>query len=82
VSVALPWSALIPVLLVFVPILDTTFVTIRRLVAGRHPFTPGRDHLSHLLMDRGLSVRQSVATLQVVLIVSVSGAVALAWILR
>jgi hypothetical protein len=33
-------------------------------------------------MDRGLSVRQSVATLQVVLILSVSGAVALAWILR
>ena len=82
VSVALPWSALIPVLLVFVPILDTTFVVIRRLLAGRHPFTPGRDHLSHLLMDRGLSVRQSVATLQVVLILSVSGAVALAWILR
>ena len=82
VSVALPWSALIPVLLVFVPILDTTFVVIRRLIAGKHPFTPGRDHLSHLLMDRGLSVRQSVATLQVVLILSVSGAVALAWILR
>jgi UDP-GlcNAc:undecaprenyl-phosphate GlcNAc-1-phosphate transferase len=82
VSVALPWSALIPVLLVFVPILDTTFVVIRRLLAGKHPFTPGRDHLSHLLMDRGLSVRQSVATLQVVLILSVSGAVALAWILR
>jgi UDP-GlcNAc:undecaprenyl-phosphate GlcNAc-1-phosphate transferase len=82
VSVALPWSALIPVLLVFVPILDTTFVVIRRLLAGRHPFTPGRDHLSHLLMDRGLTVRQSVATLQLVLIVSVSGAVALAWILR
>jgi UDP-GlcNAc:undecaprenyl-phosphate GlcNAc-1-phosphate transferase len=82
VSVALPWSALIPVLLVFVPILDTTFVVVRRLLAGRHPFTPGRDHLSHLLMDRGLSVRQSVATLQVVLILSVSGAVALAWILR
>ena len=81
VSVALPWSALIPVLLVFVPILDTTFVVIRRLLAGKHPFTPGRDHLSHVLMDRGLSVRQSVATLQVVLILSVSGAVALAWIL-
>lgn len=82
VSVALPWSALIPVLLVFVPILDTTFVVIRRVIGGRHPFTPGRDHLSHLLMDRGLSVRQSVASLQLLLIVSVSGAVALAWFLR
>jgi UDP-GlcNAc:undecaprenyl-phosphate/decaprenyl-phosphate GlcNAc-1-phosphate transferase len=82
VSVALPWSALIPVLLVFVPIIDTTFVVIRRLLDGKHPFTPGRDHLSHLLMDRGLSVRQSVAALQVVLVISVAGAVGLAWILR
>lgn len=82
VGIALPWSALIPVLLVFVPILDTMFVVIRRLLAGRHPFTPGRDHLSHLLMDGGLTVRQAVSVLQAALIVSVSGAVILAWALR
>ena len=82
VGIALPWSALIPVLIMLVPILDTTFVVIRRLLGGRHPFTPGRDHLSHTLMDRGLSVRQSVAALQVLLIVSVGGAVALAWSFR
>lgn len=82
VGIALPWSALIPVLLVFVPILDTTFVTVRRLLERRHPFTPGRDHLSHVLMDRGLSVRQAVGVLQLVLVVSVAGAVALAWSFR
>ena len=82
VGIALPWSALIPVLLVFVPILDTTFVTVRRLLERRHPFTPGRDHLSHVLMDRGLSVRQAVTVLQVILIASVTGAVALAWSFR
>ncbi len=82
VGIALPWSALIPVLLVFVPILDTTFVVVRRLLERRHPFTPGRDHLSHVLMDRGLSVRQAVGVLQLVLIVSVAGAVALAWSFR
>ena len=82
VSIALPWSALIPVLLMLVPILDTTFVVIRRVQGGRHPFTPGRDHLSHLLMDRGLSVRQSVTALQILLFVSVTGAVALAWSFR
>ena len=75
-------EALIPVLLVFVPILDTTFVTVRRLFEGRHPFTPGRDHLSHVLMDRGLSVRQAVGVLQLILVVSVAGAVALAWSFR
>ena len=82
VGISLPWSALIPVLLMLVPILDTTFVVIRRLVGGRHPFTPGRDHLSHLLMDRGVTVRQSVTALQVILILSVGGAVALAWSFR
>ena len=82
VGIALPWSALIPVLLVFVPIVDTTFVVIRRVLSGKHPFTPGRDHLSHVLMDRGLTVRQSVTVLQIVLILSVSGAVALAWSFR
>ena len=82
VGIALPWSALIPVLLVLLPILDTTYVVIRRLIEGRHPFTPGRDHLSHLLMSRGLSVRQSVGVLQIVLVVSVGAAVALAWSFR
>ncbi len=82
VGIALPWSALIPVFLVLLPILDTTYVVIRRLIEGRHPFTPGRDHLSHLLMSRGLSVRQSVGVLQIVLVVSVGAAVALAWSFR
>ena len=82
VGLVLPWSALIPILLVFVPIADTTFVVIRRVLSGKHPFTPGRDHLSHVLMDRGLSVRWSVGVLQIVLVVSVAGAVWLAWVFR
>jgi len=82
VGIALPWSALIPVLLVFVPIVDTTFVVVRRVLSGKHPFTPGRDHLSHVLMDRGLSVRQAVAVLQVVLVLSVVGAIVMAYSFR
>ena len=82
VGLSLPWSALIPVLLVLLPILDTGFVVIRRLIEGRHPFTPGRDHLSHVLMSRGLSVRLSVGVLQAVLVVSVVSAVVIAWFLR
>lgn len=82
VGLDLPWSAAIPVLLMLVPIADTSFVVVRRLREGRHPFTPGRDHLSHLLMDRGLSVRQAVLALQVVLVVSVGAAIALALAFR
>jgi UDP-GlcNAc:undecaprenyl-phosphate GlcNAc-1-phosphate transferase len=78
VGINLPWSALIPVLLVALPVLDTAFVVVRRIIERRHPFTPGRDHLSHVLMARGLNVRTSVGVLQGVLVVSVAGAVALA----
>lgn len=82
VTVAMPWSALIPILLVLLPIVDTAFVVVRRLLERRHPFTPGRDHLSHVLIGRGLSVRASVGLLEIVLVVSVAGAVALAYYLR
>lgn len=78
VGINLPWSAAIPLLLVAVPILDTTFVVIRRLFEGKHPFTPGRDHLAHVLMDRRLGVRASVTVLQGVLVLTVSAAVLIA----
>ena len=82
VGIALPWSALIPVLLVLVPIVDTGFVVIRRVMSRKSPFTPGRDHLAHELMNRGLTVRKSVGALQLLLVLSVIGAVMLAWSFR
>ena len=82
VSIDLPWSALIPVLLLLLPIADTCFVVIRRLREKRHPFTPGRDHLSHLLMDRGLTVPRAVGALQGLLVISVLCAIGLAYFLR
>jgi len=47
-------SLSIPLLLMAVPILDTTTVVISRLSRGISPFTGGRDHLSHRLMRKGL----------------------------
>ena len=43
----------IPLLLMAVPILDTTTVVISRISRGISPFTGGRDHLSHRLMRKG-----------------------------
>lgn len=82
IEIDLSWSALIAVLLLLLPIADTTFVVVRRLLERRHPFTPGRDHLAHVLMDRGLSIRQSVGALQLVMAAGVLAAVALAYALR
>ncbi len=54
-----PWiAALVPVLLLAVPIFDTTLVTVSRWRRGHNPLTtPGNDHLSHRLRRIGLSTR-------------------------
>ena len=54
---------LLPVLVVLVPIFDTTFVTIARILAGRPVSQGGRDHTSHRLVALGMSERQAVLTL-------------------
>lgn len=79
VGIDLPWSALIPVLLAALPIVDTCFVVVRRIREGRHPFMPGRDHLSHALSDRGLATRSSVGTLQGAAFMSAAAAVGVAF---
>jgi UDP-GlcNAc:undecaprenyl-phosphate GlcNAc-1-phosphate transferase len=78
VGLSLPLSALIPVLLLVLPLADTTFVVITRLLDRKHPFTAGRDHLSHRLQDRGLSIPMSVVSLQAILAVGCLAAFTLA----
>jgi len=57
-EVAPQWRSLsIPLLLMAVPILDTTTVVISRLSRGISPFTGGRDHLSHRLVRKGFERR-------------------------
>lgn len=53
----------VPTLVLAVPIFDTCFVTIQRLVHRQHPFAGGRDHVSHRLAILGLSDRQTVIAL-------------------
>lgn len=46
-----------PLLLLAVPILDTTVAVLSRLRRGVSPFQGGRDHLSHRLIRKGISRR-------------------------
>ena len=46
-------------------VLDTIRVMLSRMVRRTSPFTPGRDHFHHLLLDLGLPVNAVVATLAV-----------------
>ncbi|MBE9000550.1 MULTISPECIES: MraY family glycosyltransferase [unclassified Nostoc] len=57
--------ALIPtVLFLLLPVIDTTQVFVRRLLAGNNPLsTPGKDHLHHRLLAWGLSQRHAAFTL-------------------
>jgi UDP-GlcNAc:undecaprenyl-phosphate/decaprenyl-phosphate GlcNAc-1-phosphate transferase len=52
-----------PLLLALVPILDTTLVTVSRILSGRSAAQGGRDHTSHRLVAIGLSERGAVAVL-------------------
>jgi UDP-GlcNAc:undecaprenyl-phosphate GlcNAc-1-phosphate transferase len=59
---AVTW--MIPVLVLGVPILDTSLVIVSRLRQGNNPFTtPGRDHLSHRLVKMGYTRREAVLLL-------------------
>ena len=56
-------SFVIPVLLLAIPILDTTVAVLSRLRRKTSPFQGGRDHLSHRLVRAGLSRRISAVIL-------------------
>jgi UDP-GlcNAc:undecaprenyl-phosphate GlcNAc-1-phosphate transferase len=54
---------LLPLLVLAVPILDTTLVTVVRLLEGRPVTQGGRDHTSHRLVYQGLSDKRAVVLL-------------------
>jgi UDP-GlcNAc:undecaprenyl-phosphate GlcNAc-1-phosphate transferase len=64
----------IPVLILLIPIVDTTLVTVSRKLAGRPVSQGGRDHTSHRLVALGLSERAAALTLW--MLAAASGAVA------
>ncbi len=56
-------TLVLPVLVLAVPILDTTLVTIVRLLEGRPIYQGGRDHSSHRLVSLGVSEKGAVVLL-------------------
>ncbi|MDF1512354.1 MAG: MraY family glycosyltransferase [Anaerolineae bacterium] len=58
---------MIPVIVLGVPLFDTTLVTLSRLRRRLNPLTtPGTDHTSHRLVNAGLSRREAVLVLYIV----------------
>jgi UDP-GlcNAc:undecaprenyl-phosphate GlcNAc-1-phosphate transferase len=59
-------TLILPILVLAVPILDTTLVTVIRLLEGRPVYQGGRDHSSHRLVYLGLSETSAVVLLALV----------------
>ncbi len=58
---------MIPVIVLWLPIFDTTLVVISRLRRGKNPLTtPGKDHVSHRLVAMGLTQREAVLVLYLI----------------
>jgi len=62
-----------PFLVLALPLVDTSFAFLRRLLKGQNPMAPDRGHFHHRLLDMGLSQKQAV-----VIMYSISGVMGLA----
>ena len=60
----------IPILIVFIPILDTGFVSVMRKLFSRPVSQGGKDHSSHRMVAVGLSERRAVVVLYIFSVIS------------
>ncbi len=59
-------SLIIPLLILAIPILDTLFAIIRRILKGESISTPDKFHIHHQLLKRNFSQRQTVLIIYVI----------------
>jgi UDP-GlcNAc:undecaprenyl-phosphate/decaprenyl-phosphate GlcNAc-1-phosphate transferase len=77
-TTSLPAStAAVPILVLLVPIFDTTLVTISRKLAGRPASRGGTDHTAHRLVALGFTEKRAVLFLYAMAFASGAGAVLL-----
>lgn len=62
----------VPILIFLIPIIDTTLVTLTRIIQGQSPVQGGKDHTSHRLISFGMSEKQ---VLMILYMVSILGGV-------
>jgi UDP-GlcNAc:undecaprenyl-phosphate GlcNAc-1-phosphate transferase len=56
-------ALVVPMVALALPLFETSFSFLRRLLRGQHPFKPDRRHLHHRLLDLGLNHRRVVVLL-------------------
>jgi len=71
------YGVLMPVVILAVPLYDLVAVSLLRLSQGRSPLVGDQQHLSHRLVDRGLSKRQAVLVIWALAFITGVGGVSL-----
>jgi UDP-GlcNAc:undecaprenyl-phosphate GlcNAc-1-phosphate transferase len=71
-------SLLVPVIALGVPIFDTLFAMVRRVLEQRSVFSPDRGHIHHRLLDMGLTHRRAVISIYAVCVVFTAAAIGVA----
>ena len=71
-AIYFPRQLLVIIFAFLIPIIDTTTVTINRLLKGKSPFQGGSDHTTHHLSYLGLKDNQVAILLMIISVVSVS----------
>lgn len=70
-----PLSITIPIVLLSIPLFDSSMAILRRKLTGRSVFTVDRGHLHHNLMRRGIQNRTLVGVITLLCLITASGAV-------
>ena len=65
-SADLALSKTLPLLMLGLPLLDTLTVMLKRMLEGRSPFTPDKNHLHHRLLALGFSHYETVVILYLI----------------
>ena len=56
-------SMLVPLIIFALPLADTIFAIVRRVLAGKSPFSADRGHLHHRFIDMGFNQKETVGIL-------------------
>lgn len=56
-------SMIVPLIIFALPLFDTIFAIVRRLLAGKSPFSADRGHLHHRFIDMGFTQKETVKIL-------------------
>lgn len=72
-------AVVIPILILGVPIFDTSFAVLRRLKEKKNPFAADNQHIHHLLLRAGMTQREAVMSIYIACFLLSMIAIIMAW---